>query len=230
MSGVSLKTAYARSVALAGGLPFILPSAAIAVEPRDFLDGLDGLLLSGGGDVSPLRFGEEPLAGLGTVSRERDDFEIALALEARRRGLPVLGICRGHQLLNVALGGTLYQDIPSQVEGAISHQPPEGQAVDEFWHSIEILPASRRLALSAEEKILVNSFHHQAVKELAQGLVATARSSDGLIEAFESVEGSWILGVQFHPETLTAPYPVFLGIFGALVAAAAAHASGSNLD
>jgi len=212
-------------VALAGGLPFILPSAAIAVEPRDFLDGLDGLLLSGGGDVSPLRYGEEPIAGLGTVSKERDDFEIALAQEARRRGMPILGICRGHQLLNVALGGTLYQDIPSQVEGAISHQPPEGQAVDEFWHSIDILPASRYLEASVEGKFLVNSFHHQAVKSLAEGLVETARSADGLIEAFESVEGSWILGIQFHPETLTARHPAFVGIFVALVRAAASWAA-----
>ena len=218
---------YARSVAQSGGLPFVLPSFAMPVDPRDILDGIDGLLLSGGGDVSPLRYGEEPLRGLGSVSVERDEFEMALAIEARRRGMPIFGICRGHQLLDVAFGGTLYQDIGAQLSGAIEHDPPEDQAVDEFWHGIEVLPTSRRLGLpEGETKILVNSFHHQGVKTLAPGLIATAISVDGLVEAFEAEDGGWLLGVQFHPEALTVRHRRFEAMFTAHVRAAAAWSTG----
>jgi putative glutamine amidotransferase len=221
----SINANYTRSVADAGGLPFVLPIAPEVGDPSDYLEGLDGLLVSGGGDVSPLLYGEEPGRGLGLVSSERDEFELALVLGARSRGMPIFGICRGHQLVNVAFGGSLWQDLDAQVPGALDHSPPEGQAMDELRHSIAILPGARLLDLPTNGgKVLVNSFHHQAVKELASGLVATARAPDGVLEAFEGDGDSWLLCVQFHPEALTIRHPRFLALFRAHVEAARSYA------
>ena len=212
---------YTRSVAQAGGLPYVLPVSPETDDPAGFLDCLDGLLVTGGSDVSPLLYGEEPLRGLGPIGSDRDAFEAALVREAVRRGLPVFGICRGSQLVNVALGGSLWQDLASQFPGALDHSPPEGQAADELRHSIAILPAARHLRLPLTDgKVLVNSFHHQAVKKLAPGLVETARAPDGVIEAFEGSGEAWILGVQSHPEALTLRLPGFLAPFVAHVEAA----------
>jgi len=217
----SLNMNYPRSVAMAGGLPFLLPVSPEAGDPTAFLDGIDGLLMTGGVDISPFLYGEEPVRGLGSIGKARDDFEIALAQEAVRRGMPVFGICRGHQMVNVALGGSLWQDLGSQYAGALDHSPPEGQAMDELRHSITILPGARRLRLASEGgKLLVNSFHHQAVKKLAPGLVEIARAPDGVNEAFEGEGEGWLVGVQFHPEALTLRWPAFLSLFEAHVEAA----------
>ena len=221
----SLNMNYPRSVAMAGGLPFLLPVSPEAGDSTAFLDGIDGLLTTGGVDVSPFLYGEEPVRGLGSVGKARDDFEISIVKEAVRRGMPVFGICRGHQLINVALGGSLWQDLGSQYSGSLDHSPPDGQSMDELRHSIEILPKARRLRLASEGgKALVNSFHHQAVKKLAPGLVETARAADGVNEAFEGEGEGWLVGVQFHPEALTLRWPAFLSLFEAHVEAASLFA------
>jgi putative glutamine amidotransferase len=217
----ALNENYIRSVSAAGGLPLLVPVLADKAATEDCVESLDGLLLSGGSDVLPLRYGEEPLAGLGLSCAARDESEIGLVLAARERGLPLMGICRGHQLINVALGGSLYQDLPRQLPGALDHSPPEGQAMDEPRHSIELCDSGSRLVEAlGSGKIAVNSFHHQGVKRLAPGLVGTAVAQDGLVEAYEGEGGAFLMGLQFHPEALTARYPSFLAVFRALVEAA----------
>ncbi|MDP3176499.1 MAG: gamma-glutamyl-gamma-aminobutyrate hydrolase family protein [Spirochaetaceae bacterium] len=227
-SYASLADDYIDSVAAAGATPVALPIARSAADRAAYLDLVDGLLLSGGADVHPRRYGEQPSRKISSWSTARDEFEIALTREALDRGIPVLGICRGHQVANVALGGSLYQDIYEQVPLVAGHNP-DVEACDEPYHAIEFAPGPSRLrsafeGADSEGRILVNSFHHQAVKDLAPGLRATALSADGIVEAFESgAEGTFLLCVQFHPECMTRRFPAFLGLFRALAQAAAAR-------
>jgi putative glutamine amidotransferase len=165
--------------------------------------GIDGLLLSGGSDLDPSYYGEEPLPELGTTIPERDAFEVAILEHALERGMPVFGICRGLQVLNVALGGTLYQDLTSQLgDGSIAHrqQMPKWQ----WTHEVEVKGGSEIARIMESAELRVNSYHHQAIKDLAGGLVAVAYASDGVIEAAESPNLSkhWLVGVQWHAEAM----------------------------
>jgi len=219
-----LNVDYIYSVAAAGGLPLPLPLPFEGSDVGRYLDAIDGLLLSGGLDIAPTAYGALPSRKVNLVSRERDEFEIALARLARERGMPILGICRGLQLINVAFGGTLIQDIGAELPGAGGHYP-EGLGFDEPYHYVTIGdPACRLRAALGADRLLVNSFHHQAVRDLAPGLRITATSDDGIIEGFEG-EGSFLVGVQFHPEGMTRRFPAFLGLFRALAAAAAERRS-----
>lgn len=215
---------YARSVRAAGGMPLLVPIARDprAEEVEGLLDRLDGLLFSGGSDLAPLAYGEDPLRAVNTWSGDRDAWELALCRAAVARGMPVLGICRGQQLVNVALGGSLVQDIPTQVEGALGHAPTM-DSMDELHHRIEIGAGdSAMAAIFGAGSLAVNSFHHQAVKRLGEGLRVTARAADGVVEAIEGAGlPGFLLCVQFHPEALTARWPAFLGLFRAHVEAAA---------
>ncbi|MBL8966950.1 MAG: gamma-glutamyl-gamma-aminobutyrate hydrolase family protein, partial [Spirochaetaceae bacterium] len=225
---IALSEHYPRSVAAGGGLPLVLPTELGPDEPEAYLDLLDGLLLSGGGDVSPLLYGEDPSSRIDTVSGARDSAEIALFKAARARGMPVFGICRGLQLVNVAMGGSLVQDIPSEVPGASGHSPGS-IPMDEPYHRITLLGRGSRLEAAlrlpaGERTIAVNSFHHQAVKVLAPGLEVVARSADGVVEAFEGRrEEPFLLCVQFHPEGMTLRSAPLLGLFAAFAAAAAEY-------
>jgi putative glutamine amidotransferase len=227
----SVQEHYAHSVFAGGGLPFLVPimRGEDARGAADWLGRLDGILFTGGLDVSPLRYGQAVSPKVEDLSSDRDEWELALCREAFRIGLPMLGICRGHQLINVALGGTLIQDIPSQLPSASSHSsdmPPE-----EPSHYVEIEDEDSRLYASlgrafGSSRVLTNSFHHQAVDALAPGLVVTAHTADGVLEAFESKEeGRFLVGVQFHPECLTRRYPGFVALFAALAEAAASYRS-----
>jgi putative glutamine amidotransferase len=214
-----LREDYVRSVETAGALPLIFAPGRPEDAP-ELLDHVGGLVLTGGADIDPNLYGEEPHAALGTVFRERDAFEIALCREALRRDLPVLAICRGHQVLNVATGGTLVQDIPSQVPGAGAHDPDV-----ERWqtcHDVRILPATRLREILGTENVAVNSFHHQAVKQLGEGLVVSAQSPDGVVEGIEMPRQAkrFVVGVQWHPESFWDHPPGFAPLFEALVAAA----------
>jgi putative glutamine amidotransferase len=189
-------------VHVSGDVRVIDPSMPIAGA----LDGLDGLLLTGGEDVAPARYGEEPLPAVVDVNTERDDFEVGLVVEARRLDLPILAICRGIQLLNVACGGTLVQDLPSQVPGAFDHQlhvPPHEpfSLAHEVWLDKETL-LSRLMGerLADGDSCEVNSRHHQAIKSVAPGFVVSATAPDGVIEAIEDPSATFCLGVQWHPE------------------------------
>lgn len=213
-----LRQDYVRSVEKAGGLPFVLTPGR-PEDALELLDRLDGLLLSGGSDVDPALFGELRHESVTHVVRERDDFEIALSRTALERDLPLLAICRGQQVLNVAAGGTLVQDIPSQLSGDVNHDPER-----ERWetaHDVRVVPGTRLRAILGRDTVAVNSFHHQAVKDLGQGLLVSARSADDLVvEAVEAPDRRLALGVQWHPESFWNQPANFSPLFQALIEAA----------
>lgn len=213
----ALRDDYVRAIEKAGGLPVVLVPGR-AEDAADLLAKLDGLLLTGGPDVEPGLYGEEPHETVTRVIPERDAFEIGLCREALGRDQPFLAICRGHQVLNVATGGTLIQDIPSQVAGAFDHDPDR-----ERWetaHEVRILPRTRLREILGTETIDVNSFHHQAVRELGQGLVVSATSTaDEVIEGIEAPGRRLALGVQWHPEAFWDRPRHFQSLFEALVKA-----------
>ena len=226
----SLKTTYIDAVRLAGGIPVLIPLLRDSVAMDALVRRLDGVILSGGEDIDPLYFGEAHLPGLGEVNAPRDTADVLLIRIALRQGKPLLGICRGEQVLNVVLGGTLYQDIPSQIPSSkLKHRQAEPSTV--ATQTISIEPGSRLAGILGLTEIRVNSHHHQAAKDLAPGLVVTARATDGVVEAYEGLHNASdpygkpledrILAVQFHPEAFAqAGDPTFLKIFQDLVARA----------
>lgn len=213
-----LRQDYVRAVELAGGLPIVVAPGK-AEDAAVLLARMDGLLLTGGSDLDPALYGEERHASVTHVVRERDDFEIALAQTALGRDLPLLAICRGQQVLNVATGGTLVQDIPSQVSRGVDHDPERERW--EVAHDVEIMPGTRLRALLGTDQVSVNSFHHQSVKDLGRGLTVSARTPrDGVIEGVEASGRRFALGVQWHPEGLWNQNQNFQGLFAGLVEAA----------
>jgi putative glutamine amidotransferase len=213
----SMRADYARSVARSGAAPVVLPPLP-ADHAAALLERVDGLLLSGGVDVDPALYGQPRHPKLGRVDRERDDFELALAREALRRDLPILAICRGQQLLNVATGGTLYQDLPSQLEGALGHEAAGRRT--RLSHPVEVTPGSKLAEILGPGPLSVNSFHHQAVERLGDGLVVSGRSpADGVIEAVEMNGRSFVVAVQWHPESFWNEAVSFQALFDAHVAA-----------
>jgi putative glutamine amidotransferase len=220
-----LRFDYLHAVSKAHGLPSIIASGFTnpldeAVQlAGEILDTCDGLLLSGGTDVDPAIFGEVPHTALGRVDPPRDPFEITLAREAVRRDMPVLGICRGLQVLNVALGGTLIQDIPSDVPGAARHEAAENRV--EIAHEVDIVPGSKLAQLLSATKVGVNSFHHQAAKRIGEGLTVSATSpEDGIVEGLEMTDRAFVVAVQWHPENFWKTSANFDGLFGGFVEAA----------
>ena len=193
---------YRQSILHVGGEPRILDSS-MPVEQA--LAGIGGLMLTGGGDVAPSRYGEPPHPAVLEAEPGRDEFEIALVAAARARHLPIFAICRGAQVLNVACGGTLVQDIPAEVAGALAHSLAVPQhepyaLAHEVWVDKDSLLAKLMRERLVDEAIEVNSRHHQAVKRVAKGLVASATAPDGVIEAIEDPKARFCLGVQWHPE------------------------------
>lgn len=193
-----LRRYYVQGLAAAGGVPVLLPPVGRKYYLKKLSGILDGLVLSGGVDVDPIFFGEEPLLGAGEITPVRDEFELELIWEFFKTGKSVLGICRGLQVLNIAMGGTVFQDLTTQVPGVLKHIQEAPKWYATHWVTVsagtkigEILPAPRWR---------VNSFHHQAVSQAAPGLLVSARAQDGVIEALESEEHSFIVGVQWHPE------------------------------
>ncbi|MFQ5894702.1 MAG: gamma-glutamyl-gamma-aminobutyrate hydrolase family protein [Nitrospinota bacterium] len=197
-----LKGDYVRAVLSAGGLPILVPAQEDLEAAPEVLDALDGLLISGAGDdLEPSLYGEEVLPACGPLNPKRGRFELALAREAMARDLPLLGICGGTQVLNVAAGGSLYQDIPSQIAGSLPHRP-EGEA-DFTYHGAEVESGSFLAELMGAARVRVNSYHHQSVKGVGRGFRVSARAEDGVVEAIEGEgEARFLLGVQWHPEAL----------------------------
>ncbi len=185
---------YISAISDAGGYPIML-------FPHDKLPPfLDGIVFTGGGDIDPLLFHEEPLFQSGEISPLRDAFEISLCKEAVEKNIPILGICRGMQVINIALGGTIYQDISVQTNSKLKHSQQAPR--DYGTHSIVIEKNTQLFALWEKEKATVNSFHHQAVALLGNGLRISAKSQDGLVEAIEHTVNLFVLGVQWHPEAM----------------------------
>lgn len=217
---------YVDAVRRAGGVPLLLPPGESELEPLVAL--LDGLVLTGGGDVDPAHYGGTPHAEIDEVDPERDTTELALARAADRSGLPTFGVCRGAQVLNVALGGTLVEHLPDEVGDEVSHRPEPGAHAFER-HAVEIEPGSRLAAILDTARCAPPSWHHQAVRTLAPGLEVVARSPDAAVEAFEKPGHPWLLGVQWHPEVTAAIDPVQQRLFDALVAAARGRRRGHRL-
>lgn len=214
----TLAGAYCRAIAKAGGIPVLLPALAALERPlRSFCQ---GLLLSGGGDFDPVFFNEAPHPQLGTVDRIRDQWEIHLIRAAWTEDLPVLGICRGLQALNVAFNGTLYQDLPDQYpSGEKGPLLEHSQRLpgDQVSHRVTIAEGTLLSTVLGSTEIWTNSHHHQAVKEPGANLRITAWSDDGVVEGLEGTGGSFLLGVQWHPERLDTPdaQRLFAGFVGA---------------
>jgi putative glutamine amidotransferase len=212
---VRLNSAYVTALEIAGLIPLVIPPLSSPAAARSILAVVDGLVLSGGEDVDPALYGHAPHEQLGTVNRLRDETEIALVHAAREMRKPVLAICRGPQLLNVALGGTLIQDIASCVPEALPHDSEEAR--DARTHEVTIEPGSRIARAVGATQIRVNSLHHQSILEPAKGLRVTARAPDGIIEGVESDNDAWwAIAVQWHPEEMSnSPEPWDRGIFRA---------------
>lgn len=219
-----LRKNYAASVQEAGGIPVIVPYGAAEEDYAQLAEMLDGFLFSGGMDAQPSLFHEETLDGCGAATPDRDRMELILYQEILKRRKPILGICRGIQMMNVAQGGSLWQDIPKYFPGrlpngmALAHQQPsEGETVS---HKVDVTEGSLLYKLVGGKQIWVNSFHHQAVKEAAPGTIVTGRSSDGLIEALEMPGYGFWLGVQWHPEYMAHKDETAAGLFRGLIEAA----------
>ncbi|AFM39810.1 putative glutamine amidotransferase [Desulfosporosinus acidiphilus SJ4] len=191
---------YVDSIRKAGGIPVILPPVRSKEESLEALDFVDGLLLSGGGDISPVYLKEDPLQGIGACFPERDLSELLLTDYALQKNLPLLAICRGIQVLAVAAGGKIYQDIPGQYLESIQHKQTAPR--QNTWHRIDLRKDSLLFTLVKETNIEVNSLHHQAVKEVPPGFLQNAAATDGIIEGIEKIEAKFCLGVQWHPESL----------------------------
>jgi len=214
---------YVDAVVAAGGSPICIPLGVEGRALESIYELIDGLLLPGGNDVAPERYGHERHPMLGQVDEERDELEISLATRALDDNLPILGICRGIQVLAVAAGGTLYQDLPAQFESAVLHEVREFGR-DHLCHEVTIEPGSRLATSIGRDTGRVNSFHHQAVWDVPERFVVSARSSDGVIEAIEAADRPFVVGVQCHPEGIwSTTAPEFAGLFTAFVDAARHH-------
>jgi len=220
-SGEDSQEAYRDAIEENGGEVVVLSQTFASARMDGLLAGLDGVLLPGGIDVDPKHYGEDRHEKLEETDAELDRLEFKVLGHAKAHGLPVLGVCRGHQVLNVYYGGTLIQDIPSQ-----SHCPCEvihryaKSSEEKKEHAIAIEKGSLLHELFGAERLVVNTYHHQAVKDLAPGFVATAHTDDGLVEAMERRGVRFVLGVQFHPEKLRPKDARFNAPFRRLVAEA----------
>jgi putative glutamine amidotransferase len=216
-----LPAIYLEGVNLAGGIAALLPPQPVDAEIASrILDGLDGLIITGGRDVAPESYGQQPHPATDEASadnRQRDAFEFALVDGAIRRGMPLLGICRGAQVINVALGGTLHQHLPDVI-GHTHHQ--KGNAVFST-SAVRTVPGTRLASLIGESSD-AQCYHHQAIDRLGEGLIVSAQDSDGVIEAVEIPGDSFVLAVQWHPEERLDD----LRLFAAVVEAAARYATG----
>ena len=207
--------AYVDAVEAAGGIPMLLACSDDESAASQLFARADGLLLPGGPDVDPVHFGEEPTHNYTWIDPRRDDIEIALARLALQRDVPILGICRGIQVLNIAAGGDIYQDLASQREGALIHD----QKAPRWYptHALEISPDSKLSGILGEASLRVNSYHHQAVRKIAPSFRVSAQASDGVIEAIEHTSLRYAIGVQWHPEGMWRKYPVFKQLFVSLI-------------
>lgn len=215
-----MNQSYVRVLTAAGCTPVLIPLLDDDGRLRIIYERLDGIVFPGGADVAPREYGEEPIDGLIDVQPERDRTELTLARWAFDDDMPTLGICRGQQLLNVALGGTLYQDLIAQGVTTVEHSGVDGRPRDRLVHRVRLDPDSRLAQLIDETSMDVNSLHHQAVKNVAPALRVTGTADDGVIEAVESADRRFWIAVQWHPEELP-DVPWARRLFAGFVRAAA---------
>lgn len=190
---------YVERIRKAGGQPLLLPPVQTEEDAQEVLDFLDGLIFTGGGDIAPVFLGEQPKRGIGSCIPERDQGELLLAWYALQADLPVLGICRGIQVLAVAAGGKIFQDIRSECPHTLEHSQTAPR--EYMWHEVEVLD-SRLKEIVDSGQIQVNSLHHQAVSIVPDGFIQNAVAQDGIIEGIEKIGARFCIGVQWHPEVL----------------------------
>jgi putative glutamine amidotransferase len=224
---VGIREGYITALLEADGAPLLIPPHVDQMMLRQMYDLLDGLLLAGGADIAPELYGEQPHPKLGTIEHLRDAVELPLIRWAVADGKPVLGICRGMQALNVALGGTLYQDIDSQCPTVIDHDLGGRQRCwENLDHTVSFEVGSRITELLGTQALSVNTLHHQALKDVAPGLRVVGRAPDGIVEAVEGTSDAFVLGVQCHPEQLWhSTEPRWRRVFQGFIAAAAEYRS-----
>jgi putative glutamine amidotransferase len=225
---VVMNQRYYEVMAHAGGSPVLIPLLDDEAALSGVYSACDGILVPGGVDMDPSTYGEPPHEKLGNIDPARDRVELALARWAMADRKPLLGLCRGLQVINVAAGGSLYQDLEAEYPDAIRHDyfPTYGFTRDHLAHEVTVAPTSRLHSLVDQAQLPVNSMHHQGVKRVGAGLVPCAHAADGLVEAVELPNGQFLVGVQWHPEVFDATDPHTHGLFRGFVEAAAAWRRG----
>jgi len=218
MAAVAIR--YVEAVRRGGALPLVIPPDTPTEHIPALFDRIDGLVLSGGGDISPSLYGGEDSPAIHDVIPQRDTLEIALTQAAVERGLPFLGICRGIQVLNVALGGDLYTDIDTQTSVTEKHNRDSTNERTLLAHKVEILPSSRLAQILGGTEFEVNSLHHQSIRKLANRLKVVARSPEGIVEGVEVIGHPFGIAVQWHPEWMEQDHPAMQALFRALAEAA----------
>lgn len=206
---------YVNSVVRNGGVPFIIPVSNVTEVLDTYIDTIDALILSGGHDVCSMNYHEEPSPKMGDIFPERDAFEFALLERAEEKGIPILGICRGAQIINVYHEGTLYQDVSLCETATIKHW--QGHFPEQVTHSVDIVENSLLHKILKVNKVLVNSFHHQIIKDVGVDFKVVGRSMDGVIEAIEHNNYPMLIGVQWHPEMLHKKFKEMNQLFSALI-------------
>ena len=201
---------YIDAIVEAGGVPVMIPILNCEEDMLKIMDSLDGIILSGGFDVNPIYYGEEPTANVGYTYSPRDICELFIVKAAIEKDMPILGISRGQQIMTVAFGGTLYQDISQNSNTTINHVQRAG--INDIGHFVDIKPGTKLYNIFGTDRLLVNSFHHQAARTIPKNFVVSAISSDGIVEAIEH-ETKPIMAVQWHAELMIKNHPVMLRIF-----------------
>lgn len=211
---------YDHAIVRAGGIPVLLPILEEVELAQEMASRLDAIIFSGGNDdIDPINYGEEPCSNVTHISSVRDCWEFSLYKSFKKASKPILGICRGCQVINVFEGGTLYQDINEQLKNTKNHYTRD-KHICELYHDIILEPDSKLYQLFQQRILSTNSFHHQAVKDVAPGFRTSARCADGVIEAIETTDDQFIVGLQAHPEALTERHPHFMKLFEAFITAA----------
>lgn len=210
---------YVQAVTNGGGVPLLIPLGLAEEDLLQIVERLDGLVLPGGGDIEPEYYNGSPHVKLRGIDPDRDRVEIYVAQQATRLKKPFLAICRGHQILNVALGGTMWEDLASQYPDAINHDFYDQGKRNDLPHSVNVFPDSRLATILGGGSIMVNSLHHQGVRNIAPELMVTAVAPDGLVEGLEVSGNPFGIGVQWHPENLIEDDPAMLALFESLVVA-----------
>ncbi len=222
---IKIESVYFQSIEDAGGIPVLLPLYNNANELTDLVSRLDGVVFTGGPDVNPRYFGEEPIPECGVIIPKRDELELKLVPIIMKQRLPILGICRGIQILNIALGGDIYQDVRAQYEPQsevrVAHYQKAGRAT--LTHKVKIEDRTLLSRIIGKDEIWVNSFHHQSIRKIADGLTLAATASDGLAEAITKEDYPFFLGVQWHPEDLSKIDEYAQKIFNEFIIAASAN-------
>ena len=213
-----MSRSYTDAILRSGGIPVILPQVDNPAAAAEMVSRLDGVMLTGGVDMNPAYYGESVLNETVEIDNHRDTVDVLYAQAALDSKKPILAICRGEQLLNVVLGGSLYQDLPSQKPGDIAHRQKEDSRIP--THSISVAEGSKLHKIMGRTTLDVNTLHHQAVKVLSDKVFATAYSPDGIVEAYEGKDNKqWLVAVQFHPEVLVRANDEWLALFKAFVKA-----------